>query len=193
MLRKILVSSVLLLPLFTFSAQAQWTLQNESSNLNFISTKADKVAEVHRFNTLSGKVDDSGLVEIAIDLTSVDTGIAIRDERMQNVLFETDRFAVAVLKAQIDAATISQLQTGATANLSVESELTLHGKSQPLTLALTVIRLSDDELLAISKQPVIVNAAAFELAEGIESLREIAGLPSISTAVPISFRLTFKQ
>jgi len=132
-------------------------------------------------------------VEIAIDLTSVDTNIAIRDERMKEFLFETERFAVAVLTAQVDADAVAELAVGSTQALSVEGELTLHGQSEPVTLALNVVRLSDSELLAISSQPVIINAGSFDLADGVEKLREIAGLPSISTAVPVTFSLTFKR
>jgi len=193
MLRKILVSAATLLPFIAISAQAQWTLDNDNSELNFISTKADKVAEVHRFNTLSGKVDDSGQVEIAIDLASVNTNIEIRNERMRKMLFETDRYAVAVLSAKIDEQKIDALTIGETIDVSVEGELTLHGESQPLTLAITVVRLSQSEILAISSRPVVINAANFELAEGVEKLREIAGLPSISTAVPVTFQLRFQH
>jgi len=38
---------------------------------------------------------------------------------------------------------------------------------------------------------VVVNASLFNLADGVEALREIAGLPSISAAVPVSFVLSF--
>ena len=41
--------------------------------------------------------------------------------------------------------------------------------------------------------PIIVKADAFALVDGIESLREIAGLPSISRSVPVSFSLLFSQ
>ena len=37
----------------------------------------------------------------------------------------------------------------------------------------------------------IINADAVSLADGVEQLREIAGLPSISKAVPVSFVLQF--
>jgi hypothetical protein len=44
-----------------------------------------------------------------------------------------------------------------------------------------------------SRKPVIVNAASVDLADGIEALREVANLPSISKAVPVSFVLTFEE
>jgi hypothetical protein len=54
-----------------------------------------------------------------------------------------------------------------------------------------ITRTSESGLLVVSKQPVVISAAQFGLAEGVDSLREIAGLPSISVAVPVSFVLSF--
>jgi len=45
--------------------------------------------------------------------------------------------------------------------------------------------------LVVSERPVVISATQFGLAEGVESLRKIAGLPSISVAVPVSFVLSF--
>jgi hypothetical protein len=40
-------------------------------------------------------------------------------------------------------------------------------------------------------RPVVINAGEFELTRGVEKLREIAGLPSISPVVPVQFSLYF--
>jgi hypothetical protein len=40
-------------------------------------------------------------------------------------------------------------------------------------------------------KPIIVNAGSLNLVEGVEALRESAGLPSISKAVPVTFVLQF--
>ncbi len=56
-----------------------------------------------------------------------------------------------------------------------------------------VTKLSAGRFVVASLRPVIVNAAAFELAAGIEKLREVAGLPSIGGSVPVSFVLTFAR
>jgi hypothetical protein len=39
----------------------------------------------------------------------------------------------------------------------------------------------------------VVNANGLELVAGIEALREVAGLPSISYSVPVTFSLTFRR
>ena len=47
-----LLTGALLAACLALPAQAAWYLDNESSRLSFISTKADALSEVHRFLTL---------------------------------------------------------------------------------------------------------------------------------------------
>jgi hypothetical protein len=58
---------------------------------------------------------------------------------------------------------------------------------------LTVAKLGRQRLLVTSERPLLLNAADVGLADGVERLREIAGLPSISPAVPVSFVLLFES
>jgi len=58
---------------------------------------------------------------------------------------------------------------------------------------LQITRLTDNRLLVISVKPVIINAENYNLAEGVGQLRTVAKLPSISTAVPVTFKLMFRQ
>ena len=77
------------------SANAAWQLDGERSALSFVSTKAINIAEVHRFGELSGGVDADGMVNVSINLDSVDTAIELRDDRMKEMLFEK-RLAVVL-------------------------------------------------------------------------------------------------
>jgi len=182
---------ILLASCVTTSTNASWTLDGDNSTLSFISTKAINVAEVHSFGVLAGGVSDRGEVKISIDLASVDTGIEIRDDRMREMLFDTNTFSSAVLNTSVDVDLLSGLAIGASTEVSVGGELDLHGNTVPLTFDVLITRTSDTGLLVVSQQPVVISAAQFGLAEGVESLREIAGLPSISVAVPVSFVLSF--
>ncbi len=172
-------------------AHAEWSLSNDASRLSFVTTKAGQVAEVHRFHSLSGSIDASGNVSVAIDLSSVDTLIPVRDERMRDILFEVAEFPEATLTGKVDAAAIGALRTGATSTMAVEGTLALRGQSVPVTVEFLVARLSDSRIVASSLQPVVINAGQVDLAAGVEALREVAGLPSISPAVPVSLVLTF--
>ena len=171
--------------------RAEWVLDPEDSALSFVSTKAINVAEVHRFATLSGGVDDEGQVSISIDLASVDTGIELRDERMRSMLFDTANFPLAEVTARVDAGAIASIGEGESMGKQLEAVLSLHGEQRPVIVDVSVTRAGGDRIVIASKKPVVINATEFRLAEGVEALREIAGLPSISLAVPVSFVLVF--
>lgn len=185
--------ALILTTMISLPAQAEWVLNGDQSALSFVSTKAINVAEVHKFAELSGGVGADGMVRISIDLASVDTSIELRDERMRELLFNTAEYSTAEISAQVDAAELAGLSVGQSVDMTVEGVLTLHGETRPLMMSVVVARSGDSNLLVMSKKPVVVNAPEFNLAEGVEALRAIAGLPSISLAVPVSFVLTFDQ
>ena len=183
--------SLLIAVMYSFPAQAAWTLNGDDSMLSFISTKAVNIAEIHRFATVTGGVDDTGNVMVSIALASVDTGIEIRDDRMREMFFDTAQYASATMTAQVNMTMLDELSSGESKTMAVEGELALHGQTTPMTFEVVVARMSDGNLLVMSQKPVVVNAPLFNLADGLEALREIAGLPSISAAVPVSFVLSF--
>jgi polyisoprenoid-binding protein YceI len=182
-----------LLALASTPAAADWFLNSNLSELSFISIKKGDVAERHQFRQFAGHVDQAGNVKVVIQLASVDTAIAIRDERMRDLLFQTAIMPTAELTTRVDAAGLMQLPTGAVVVGSLQGQLALHGTARPVTIDLLITKLASGRLLVTSRRPVVVNAGDYALAAGVEKLREIAGLPSISQAVPVSFVLTFEQ
>ena len=174
------------------SAQAQWTLDNSASTLSFVTVKAAHVGEVHTFAQLSGSFDDRGNVEIMVELASVNTLIDIRNERMQNMLFETNLFPRAMITGDVDLASFVEMSPGASVTAQVEFELDIHGVSNSYNTELIVTRLANGVFASTSK-PIIVTAASHGLVDGVEALREIAGLPSISRSVPVTFNVVFEE
>jgi hypothetical protein len=172
-------------------AFATWDLDNASSYLSFVSTKAVDIAEVNRFDTLAGRISDKGKAVVTVQLGSVNTSIPVRDERMQELLFETNKYPHATARAKIDMDRIDALQPGDSIRLDTEFTLDLHGNDVAFTANIVVARLSESVLTVTSTKPVILNAASAELTDGIEALRKVANLPSISNAVPVSFVLSF--
>ncbi|WP_440905826.1 YceI family protein [Catenovulum sp. SX2] len=189
-LRALLISAALGLA-FANQAFAGWKLDEQTSQLNFLSTKKAQIIEQHSFKKVSGKVADNGQVELTIDLSSVETNIPIRNERMQKYLFETDKFANATISAKVDSSVLTNLAVGEPKTLELVAQLELHGHKQDLSLAVSVIKGNNGQLFVNSLGSVIINAADFSLIEGINKLQELAGLPSITYSVPVSFNLVF--
>ncbi len=174
------------------TASAHWSLNNDASTLSFVTVKAEHVAEVHTFDMLSGEIDDDGNVDITIELASVNTLIPIRNERMQAMLFETNLFPQGQIEAQIDLDGMAAMEAGSSESMQLNFTLSLHDTSRSYTAEVMVTRL-DEGLVASTLKPIIVTAEEFGLQSGVEALREVAGLPSISRAVPVSFTVVFDQ
>lgn len=178
--------------LFANTASAHWSLDNEASVLSFVTVKAEHVAEVHTFDVLSGTIDDAGDVEISIELASVNTLIPIRNERMQTMLFETNLFPQATITGNVDIDALTAMEAGDSQQLQLVIELSVHGSSTSLTADLMINR-TQDGVVASTLKPIIVTAGSVGLVAGVEQLREVAGLPSISRSVPVSFAVVFDQ
>ena len=187
-----LISS-LVVAMLASPAFAQWKLDNDASSLNFISVKKANIAEVHHFQKLSGEVSDAGNIHLVIDLSSVETQIPIRNERVKTMLFEIAQFPVAEFDGQIDLSKVSALKVGDYLDMAVNGKLAMHGKTQDAKATLRVVRLKHDRVQVVTKSPIIINADQYDLAAGIDKLREIAGLSEISLAVPVSFALVFQH
>jgi polyisoprenoid-binding protein YceI len=185
--------SSLIIMLFVTPAYAQWQLENDQSNLNFISIKKTSIAEVHQFKKLSGKVNDAGDIHLVIDLSSVDTQIDLRNERLKTMLFEVAQFPTAAFDGHIDMNKIDMLKVGEALDMPVNGTLSMHGVTQDTKAVLRMVKLSGNQIQVATKLPIILNADTYGLAAGIEKLREAAGLPVISAVVPVTFNLVFKH
>jgi len=170
-----------------------WNLVNEESRINFISIKASDIAEIHTFKELSGSVKDNGQAQVVINLSSLETLIPIRNERMGNLLFETKVYPVASFKLKLDLQTFLLTEVGKSSDVTLRGVLELKGKQFTMPVKISVTRLSDQSFLVKSSEPLLLNADSLGLSDGIESLRVIAGLPSISKSVPVTFSLIFRQ
>jgi polyisoprenoid-binding protein YceI len=176
-----------------FSAQAlaaDWTVDRAQSQLNFMSIKKTSIAENHVFQSFSGRITDAGALQLSIDLSSVDTNIEIRNQRMRDYLFDVANYATAAFTAQVDMQAVETLSVGQSQQMQVVGQLSLHGQTVPTTLDLMVSKLAADKLFVTTAKPVIVQADQFDLTKGIDKLMALAKLPSISHAVPVSFYLT---
>lgn len=171
--------------------QAAWDLNSSASYLNFVTTKNTHNVEVHNFTSLTGAIGSNGVATVTIDLNSINSGVALRDQRMRDLLFETTSYPTATVSVAVPATLLSSLTLGQTTQTDITATLNLHGVSVPLTTRVSVQRLTNSRILVQSMAPVLTRAGDFNLTAGVEALRSIVNLTSISAAVPVDFALVF--
>jgi polyisoprenoid-binding protein YceI len=184
------IAGVLLLT-FSLGASAQWELDNARSTVNFISVKNSRIGETHSFTSLVGYIGADGKVQLGVDLDSVETMIPIRNERLRELLFDTARFPAANITSQVQPEMLAAVAEGGVVTTDISVNLSLHDHTVALDIPVVVIADSSGVLRVLSSQPVILDVKQFGLVDGVTALREIAGLKSISTAVPVSIYLVF--
>lgn len=191
-LSKVLALTTALVAL-PFAAQAQnWTLSGEGSHIAFGSVKKNTAGEIHGFTALSGSVDETGAVAIEIDLTSVETNIDIRNERMIEHVFGKDN-PKATLKAQLEPGSLADMKPGDTQEVDVEAVLSFVGKDVPVETTLFVARLGADRAMVTTDSMIMLSTEDLGVDGGIDTLMDLAKLPGITRISPVTVRLMFDR
>ena len=173
----------------SFSAAADWSVNSAQSSLNFVSVKNDVVAETHSFKDLTGSLTEAGDFAVAIPAMSIDTMIPIRNERILEHVLTAKQYATINAKGKVDSKVLAGLKTGESVVVDQALDLTLLTKTQSLTAKVKVTKVSDSQLVVTTVAPIMLDVNKFELNAGVEKLRELAGLKSISPMVPTTFSL----
>ncbi|MEE9355325.1 MAG: YceI family protein [Methylococcaceae bacterium] len=181
------------LVLFAGIADAEWVIDNSKSNLFFISVKNNSKGEVHTFKTLKGKLGEDGSASLTIDLTSVETQVAIRNDRLQKFLFEVAKFPEAIISLNVDPQKVKALLPGEMTKLSVLANLNLHDSKEPIKTELVVTAMNDGSLIVSTLQPLLLSAENFKLVAGIDKLKALVKLDMIDKVIPVTFNLLFSK
>ncbi len=162
-----------------------WQLNAEQSTLSFVSTKNKTFNEEHSIKFQQGRIDEKLAFLVSVDLNSVDTLIPIRDQRLRDILFETEQFPTASISTLIP----QDLDLSVNQNVVLPFVLDLHGTQKPFQ-AEVVIQMVNNQLVVVNYEPILVNAKDFAMDGAINQLTKIAGLQSINYAVLVDFKLT---
>ncbi|MGH1441196.1 MAG: c-type cytochrome [Cellvibrionaceae bacterium] len=167
-----------------------WVLIGEQSKVAYGSIKKNAVGEVNHFKKVSGKIDKTGNVSIAIDLSSVETYIGIRNERMVKYVFGEDNLT-ATLTAAIDLPKIHQLDIGDTMLMDVNGTLQYSDKSVEIETVMFIAKLSKHRFVATTDEMIMLKTEALGINSRVDKLMELAKLNSITRVAPVSLRLLF--
>ncbi len=175
------------------SARAQeWLLNGGASHFYMQTAKADSIVETHQFTGLDGRISPDGTARIEIELTSVASGVDVRDVRMRFLLFETFKFPTAEVTARLDMRKFEALLGTTRIMYPLRFNLVVHGLAKEFETLVYVTRINERTVSVASVKPIIVNADSFGLTAGISKLSEaINGVP-IVTAASFTFDLVFE-
>ncbi|MDX3774519.1 YceI family protein [Chromatiaceae bacterium AAb-1] len=177
----------------SFAASANWQLDNSQSSLDFVSVKNDIIAETSQFSQLEGEWLPDGSVNITIPVSSLQTHVPIRDERIWEFVLDAEKFPKITATAKVSPETVSKLAAGQSTTLETSVGVTLLTETVPVNAKIKITRLTTDTILVNTIAPLMLNTDSFTLTAGVSKLQQLAGLTSISPLVPVNFSVTFRQ
>jgi polyisoprenoid-binding protein YceI len=136
-MKKLLASLVALAPAFALAATGNWNLDSTHSTAGF-AVKHLVISTVRGdFKKFTGvvKLDDAdatkSTVEATIDVASIETGVADRDGHLKSPdFFDTAKYPTITFKS-------TKVAKAGKDALQITGDLTLHGVTKPVTLAVT--------------------------------------------------------
>jgi polyisoprenoid-binding protein YceI len=171
---------------------AGWVVDTERSQLNLVSTKKGNINEIFYIRGIKGSFTDNGIIELAIDLSSINTQVDIRNQRIKEHVFEVNKFASAKFTTALKSSALELVNTGGLLQTTLTGTLDLHGVKQELDIVVDIV--SDGKsLLANTRQPVLIKGADFGFDNGFNKLSELMGGISISRSIPVSFSLVLTR
>jgi polyisoprenoid-binding protein YceI len=181
---------VLLSSLSFAESFTDWALLSDSSNFTIGTTKNETVTEVHKLQKLEGYVRNNGNAQVSLNLLSIDTGIEIRDERMQAMLFTTA--TQAVYTATVDMEKFRKLEAGDSKDFQLQGSLEMNDRSTVIQVATKITRLDSGNYQIKTVSANKIDVGKFGFSGGIEQLRAVANLKDISPVVTFEFKLEFE-
>ena len=176
-----------LLLLITQATLADWRL-TAASKVGYVSIKNNVIAEHNYFSGVTGSLNEKGQLKVSIDLSTVETQVDIRNQRMRDLFFEVMQYPEAVVTAQLDMQELAQVESGAPLELVKPFTLSLHGVESTAEAHLRIVSVGGRAWVS-TVRPILISAADFGLEGGVAALRKIAGLEAIAGVVPVSVNL----
>ena len=191
MMKSTLWATVAVMGLTRAASAEGWTLDGDASHIAFGSVKSQFIGEVHTFSGLSGAIGEDGNTSIDIELTSLETQIDIRNERMAEHVFKM--LPSAQVTAQLEMAEFAKLDIGGSKVMEIDFDLAFLGEDLPLYGEIFVMRVGDDQVLVTTNSMVFVDTEELGIDAAVDKLQELASLEDITRAVPVTMRFIFNR
>lgn len=174
-----------------FVSAASWQLIPEQSSLNFISIKNTTVAETHQFSNLKGTWSEQGIVQIQIPVSSLETHIPIRNQRMLDFVLHATQYPEITVQAELKPDTIASLAVGKSMLVTLPLAVNIADKTVNLLANIRVLKITASSIQATTESPLILNVDTANLTAGVDKLQQLAQLNAISKLVPVTFSVNF--
>ena len=190
-MKKAIGAMLLLAASYQSYAQGGYTIDEAVSTVNFATIKKQYVVEPASVSQVSGQVSESGELSASVPLNKISTGVSIRDDRLNQLFFNSAAFPTIDVQSNIPADLLKA--DSVVKQITLPVALTIMGNTQTVDMNLNVVK-SGDIVAVSSARPVIISASAFGIpAENLTQLAATVGGIAISDTVPVNISLVLKK
>lgn len=168
-----------------------YTLDNALSSVSFVTIKKQYVVEPAIADELAGSIDHANKLKLSIALSSIDTGIGIRNTRLNQLFFQSERFPTINVTADLTPQDL--IANNGVSKKTIAINVNINGHNKVINTQVLVTQVGK-QLVVSSLSPIIISAADFSIpAKNIITLAKTVGGISISTIVPVNFNIVFNK
>lgn len=190
-MKKVSGAVLLLAASYQSYAQSSYTIDETVSTVNFATIKKQYVVEQASVSHISGRVSESGELTASVPLSKISTGISIRDDRLNQLFFNSAAFPNIGVTSNIPADLLKA--DSVVKQITLPVSLTIMGTTQTVDMTLNVVK-SGDIVAVSSARPVIIRASAFGIpTDNLTQLAATVGGIAISDTVPVNISLVLKK
>ncbi|NOH31726.1 YceI family protein [Vibrio mediterranei] len=190
MTKKIQFISFLVM-LFSMNALSanDYTLDTDLSSVSFATIKKQFIVEPANISKLSGNLDKNGHFDITIDVRSIDTGVKVRDSRLNEFLFKSSIHPKVKVRGKVDLANFKD----GSYRMVVPVDVEFWGHTRSLEFPVVILK-SNDYLMVSSSTPLILGISDIGIPNrNLSDLASKVGEIPISSKVPVTINLMFKK
>ncbi|MEE2750379.1 MAG: YceI family protein [Myxococcota bacterium] len=128
--------------------------------------------------------------EVSVPISSFNTGLELRDERIQDVFFNREAWPDVVLKFAAPAGFSRPLVVGDAQALTVPAEISVGGGEGAVTLELDVALEEDGRYSVTTRTPAVLSIQGLGLSDALAQLVTLCGHESVRDEVRVDIRAT---
>jgi polyisoprenoid-binding protein YceI len=140
------------------AAPRTYNVTSDGKNYAMFTSEATLETIHGRTSGVSGTIDadpanaSDAKVNVSIDLTTLDTGISMRNDHMRNKFLQVEQFPKAEFKS-VSVTGAKSVAANKPADLTVTGDLTIHGVTKRVTAPVRVVLIPESELTKASRGP----------------------------------------
>ncbi|PKH04811.1 YceI family protein [Moritella sp. Urea-trap-13] len=187
-MKKTLLLSLALLSFQSFATE-KFNLTTDFSSISFATIKKQYVVEPATMSGLTGSLDEQGRFAVIAPVANIDTGVSVRNERLNSLFFNTTENPVIMVSGQFDLASLTQ----PISKMIVPAEVSFYGNKKTFNFPVIITKTAN-AIIVSSYAPVIITASDFAIpAVNLTKLAATVGGLALSDAVPVNINLVFKK